>query len=300
MKPLVLREIADELGLHESTISRVTTAKYMSTPFGTFELKYFFGSSLNTDAGGNASSTAVRALIKQLVAAEDPKQAAVGQPAQPDARGAGHPGGAAHGRQVPRSAEDRAGQPAQDAVHRRADTSTAASCLAPAASRTLLADEAMRVARCRAAAHAVARGGVALSQGDAARRDARSTSRAGSRSACCGRWPRRLPRRRRSVRAGAQRATGTHWITPRQTLRVDTTAQRSPLRSLNFAALRIKDAVCDVMREATGERPERRHAAARPAAGAAPRAETAPRCTSTPRASRCSSAAGARTRATRR
>jgi RNA polymerase sigma-54 factor len=72
MKPLVLREIADELGLHESTISRVTTAKYMNTPFGTFELKYFFGSSLNTDAGGNASSTAVRALIKQLVTAEDP------------------------------------------------------------------------------------------------------------------------------------------------------------------------------------------------------------------------------------
>ncbi len=72
MKPLVLREIADELGLHESTISRVTTAKYMNTPFGTFELKYFFGSSLNTDAGGNASSTAVRALIKQLVGSEDP------------------------------------------------------------------------------------------------------------------------------------------------------------------------------------------------------------------------------------
>jgi len=71
MKPLVLREIADELGLHESTISRVTTAKYMSTSYGTFELKYFFGSSLNTDAGGNASSTAVRALIQQLVEAED-------------------------------------------------------------------------------------------------------------------------------------------------------------------------------------------------------------------------------------
>jgi RNA polymerase sigma-54 factor len=70
MKPLVLREIADELGLHESTISRVTTAKYMATPYGTYELKYFFGSSLNTDAGGNASSTAVRALIQQLVAAE--------------------------------------------------------------------------------------------------------------------------------------------------------------------------------------------------------------------------------------
>ncbi len=74
MKPLVLREIADELGLHESTISRVTTAKYMATPQGTFELKYFFGSSLNTDAGGNASSTAVRALIQQFVAAEDAKK----------------------------------------------------------------------------------------------------------------------------------------------------------------------------------------------------------------------------------
>jgi len=70
MKPLVLREIADELGLHESTISRVTTAKYMATTFGTFELKYFFGSGLSTEAGGNASSTAVRALIKQFVEAE--------------------------------------------------------------------------------------------------------------------------------------------------------------------------------------------------------------------------------------
>ncbi|TAM39641.1 MAG: RNA polymerase sigma-54 factor [Burkholderiaceae bacterium] len=71
MRPLVLREIADELGLHESTISRVTTAKYMATPFGTFELKYFFGSGLGTETGGSASSTAVRALIKQFVAAED-------------------------------------------------------------------------------------------------------------------------------------------------------------------------------------------------------------------------------------
>ena len=74
MRPLVLREIADELGLHESTISRVTTAKYMATPFGTFELKYFFGSALGTETGGNASSTAVRALIKQFVAAENPKK----------------------------------------------------------------------------------------------------------------------------------------------------------------------------------------------------------------------------------
>ena len=70
MRPQVLHDIADELGLHESTISRVTTAKYMSTPIGTYELKYFFGSGLGTETGGNASSTAVRALIKQFVAAE--------------------------------------------------------------------------------------------------------------------------------------------------------------------------------------------------------------------------------------
>ncbi|MGQ2999705.1 RNA polymerase factor sigma-54 [Variovorax sp.] len=74
MRPLVLREIADELGLHESTISRVTTAKYMSTPFGTVELKYFFGSALGTETGGNASSTAVRALIKQFVGSESVKK----------------------------------------------------------------------------------------------------------------------------------------------------------------------------------------------------------------------------------
>jgi RNA polymerase sigma-54 factor len=72
MRPLVLRDIADELGLHESTISRVTTAKYMATPQGTYELKYFFGSGLGTETGGNASSTAVRALIKQFVSAESP------------------------------------------------------------------------------------------------------------------------------------------------------------------------------------------------------------------------------------
>jgi RNA polymerase sigma-54 factor len=71
MRPLVLREIAEELGLHESTVSRVTTQKYMLTPTGTFELKYFFGSHVATDTGGAASSTAIRALIRQLIAGED-------------------------------------------------------------------------------------------------------------------------------------------------------------------------------------------------------------------------------------
>jgi len=72
MRPLVLREIAEAVGLHESTVSRVTANKYMATPLGVFELRYFFGSHVATDAGGAASSTAIRALIGQLIAAEDP------------------------------------------------------------------------------------------------------------------------------------------------------------------------------------------------------------------------------------
>jgi RNA polymerase sigma-54 factor len=74
MRPLVLREIADAVGLHESTISRVTNQKYMLTPRGVYELKYFFGSHVATDTGGACSATAIRALIKQLVGAENPKK----------------------------------------------------------------------------------------------------------------------------------------------------------------------------------------------------------------------------------
>ena len=74
MRPLVLREIADILGLHESTVSRVTSQKYMATPRGIFELKYFFGSHVATDTGGACSATAIRALIKQLVGSEDGKK----------------------------------------------------------------------------------------------------------------------------------------------------------------------------------------------------------------------------------
>jgi RNA polymerase sigma-54 factor len=74
MRPLVLREIANTLGLHESTVSRVTTQKFMLTARGIFELKYFFGSHVATETGGACSATAIRALIKQLVAAEDGKR----------------------------------------------------------------------------------------------------------------------------------------------------------------------------------------------------------------------------------
>jgi RNA polymerase sigma-54 factor len=74
MRPLVLRDIAEALEMHESTISRVTTQKYMYTPRGTFEFKYFFSSHVSTAAGGECSATAIRALIKKLVSAEKPNK----------------------------------------------------------------------------------------------------------------------------------------------------------------------------------------------------------------------------------
>ncbi len=114
MRPLVLREIADTLGLHESTVSRVTTQKFMLTPLGVFELKYFFGSHVATDAGGAASSTAIRALIKQLVGGGEREEAAVRQQDRPDARRAGYRRGATHDREIPRIFADSAGQSSQD------------------------------------------------------------------------------------------------------------------------------------------------------------------------------------------
>ncbi len=74
MKPLVLREIAEELELHESTISRVTTQKYMHTPKGVFEFKYFFSSHVGTSDGGECSATAIRAMIKKLIESEEPRK----------------------------------------------------------------------------------------------------------------------------------------------------------------------------------------------------------------------------------
>jgi RNA polymerase sigma-54 factor len=74
MKPLVLHDIAEAVEMHESTISRVTTQKYMHTPRGIFELKYFFSSHVSTAGGGECSSTAIRALIKKLVAGESPRK----------------------------------------------------------------------------------------------------------------------------------------------------------------------------------------------------------------------------------
>ena len=72
MKPLVLRDVAESIGMHESTISRVTTNKYMHTPRGVFEFKYFFSSHLSTADGEDQSSTSVRAKIRKLIGGEDP------------------------------------------------------------------------------------------------------------------------------------------------------------------------------------------------------------------------------------
>ncbi|MGB5325517.1 MAG: RNA polymerase factor sigma-54, partial [Pseudomonadales bacterium] len=74
MKPLILAHIANDVDMHESTISRVTTRKYMHTPRGIFELKYFFSSHVQTAAGGECSSTAIRAIIKKLVASENARK----------------------------------------------------------------------------------------------------------------------------------------------------------------------------------------------------------------------------------
>ncbi len=71
MKPLVLRDVAEEVGMHESTISRVTTQKFMHTPNGIFEFKYFFSSHVSTDAGGECSATAIKALLKEIIEQED-------------------------------------------------------------------------------------------------------------------------------------------------------------------------------------------------------------------------------------
>ena len=74
MKPMILRDIAEELDMHESTISRVTTHKYMHTPKGVFEFKFFFSSHVSTQSGGECSATAIRSMVKKLIDSENPKK----------------------------------------------------------------------------------------------------------------------------------------------------------------------------------------------------------------------------------
>ncbi|WP_458039493.1 RNA polymerase factor sigma-54, partial [Klebsiella pneumoniae] len=74
MQPMVLKDVADEVGLHESTVSRITTSKTIVTPKGLFSLKYFFSSQVSSDEVEGVSSTAISAMIKQMIEAEDPKK----------------------------------------------------------------------------------------------------------------------------------------------------------------------------------------------------------------------------------
>jgi RNA polymerase sigma-54 factor len=94
-----MREVAEEIGMHESTVSRVTTRKYLHSPRGTFEFKYFFSSHVATRDGGEASSTAIQAMIKKLIEREPPRSRCPTAHLR-SAQAAGHSGGAAHCREV--------------------------------------------------------------------------------------------------------------------------------------------------------------------------------------------------------
>ena len=251
MRPLVLREIADELGLHESTISRVTTAKYMATPFGTFELKYFFGSGLGTESGGNASSTAVRALIKQFVAAESPKK-----PLSDN------------------QLSDMLKEQGIECARRTVAKYREGLRIAPASLKEILVNQLATIFPLRRR-----RGGLPGARGAAHHRlaaglhhqAARRRGRAHLAGASHAAEPAQPPgpacagaavvtpntAASRTCTAPPSEVAWERWFTPRESIKVEVTAQHSPLTSLNFAALKIKDAVCDRFRAvANGVRPD--------------------------------------------
>ena len=116
LRPLVLRDVANDIGMHESTVSRVVTNKYMHTPQGVFEMKFFFHSGISSSYGDAVSSVTIKQRIRKIIEAEDPKQAAqrLEDREHPAARGPG--AGAAHDRQVPRGAADPDVESAQGAV----------------------------------------------------------------------------------------------------------------------------------------------------------------------------------------
>ncbi len=113
LKPLILRDVAEDIGMHESTVSRVTTAKYVHTPQGIFELKYFFNSSIARVAGDDIASEAVKNHIKQIVSAEDARTPLLGPEDRRAAPVPGHRHRPAHRGQVPRGAGGAAQQQAE-------------------------------------------------------------------------------------------------------------------------------------------------------------------------------------------
>ena len=101
MRPMILRDIAEAIGMHESTISRVTSGKYMHTPRGVFELRYFFSSQVESADGSGTSSTAIRAKIRKLIREEQPECTAERQPHSGNPLEGRYSGCQTHGRQVP-------------------------------------------------------------------------------------------------------------------------------------------------------------------------------------------------------
>ena len=127
LRPLVLRDVANDIGMHESTVSRVVTNKYMHTPQGVFEMKYFFHSGITSPYGEAVSSVTIKQRIRKIIEQEDPRQAAerLEDRQHPAARGAR--AGAPHDCQVPRGAEDSDVEPAQSPVLGRAASTAAAT-----------------------------------------------------------------------------------------------------------------------------------------------------------------------------
>ena len=242
MRPLVLREIADELGLHESTISRVTTAKYMATPFGTFELKYFFGSGLGTESGGNASSTAVRALIKQFVAAESPKKPLSDNQMSDMLK---EQGIECARRTVAKYREGLRIAPASLKEILVNQLQLFLPCAAGV--EDYLAAEVLRITGLPPGCITKQRGGVAVRTSLARRHAAEPAQPPGAARAGAA-VVHRLPQRAGPVPRRHRGGLGD-LVHPERSIKVEITAQHSPLTCLNFAALKIKDAVCDRFRD---------------------------------------------------
>ena len=116
LKPLILRDVAEDIGMHESTVSRVTTNKYVHTPQGIFELKYFFNSSIARTGGDDIASEAVKNHIKQLVAARGPEEPLLGPEDRRAAASTGHRDRPAHRGQVPRGARRAPVEQAQEVL----------------------------------------------------------------------------------------------------------------------------------------------------------------------------------------
>ena len=132
LKPLTLREVAEVINMHESTVSRVTNEKYVQTPRGVLPLKFFFSSALSTASGEDASARSIRAKLEKMVAEERPGQAAHRPADRAPLPGAGHPDRPPHGRQVPRPARHPPGPDAEAGMTAGAADAVDVSVLVPA------------------------------------------------------------------------------------------------------------------------------------------------------------------------